>query len=148
MADTIKDDFLKVRQNENLRNRGQVDHITFKFADYSSSDVTVGASDTLQFKLLNIPKDVVLGKVAIKVKTANGGTLTATLTDGTTTLHTGTFDLNAAGNQAKTVSDANSTFDDADQLYLVFGNNAAIKTALVVEVSMDFRYTTVETAVS
>lgn len=136
MADTLVTTFYKDSTAGMLPNRVQLDQIAFDFDKYSSANVTVGGSDTLQFKLLSIPAKSVLKSVVVHVKTANGAALTATITDGTSALHASTFDLNAAGVQYKAAS-VNAVTTAID-VYLVFPNSAAIKAVLEVDLCIEF----------
>ena len=139
MADTLVTTFKKVRFTENVKTRGQVDQQDFAFLDYSSSDVNVGAGDTLTMQLLSIPADFVTKNVNVKVVTANGAALTGTIVNAAgTAVHSGTFDLNAAGNQVKAALVA---YDSEDTWSLRFPNSAAIKTVLEVVVSVEGFYT-------
>jgi len=136
MADTVVNTFCKNSIAGNLPNRVQLDHLAFDFGKYSAANVTVGAGDTLQFKLLSLPAKSVLKSVVVHVKVANGAALTATVTDGSSALHASTFDLNSATVQYKAASTTNITA--ATNVYLVFPNSAAIKTVLEIDVCIEF----------
>ena len=139
MADTSVTSFKKVRFTENVKTRGQVDQAAFKFINYSTADVTVGAGDTLSIQLLSVPADFAIEALNVKVVTANGAALTGTIVNAAgTAIHASTFDLNSATNQVKA---ALTAYTAADTLSLRFPNSAAIKTVLEVVVSVSGFYT-------
>lgn len=137
MAATVVNDFLKPRYNENLPNRVQTDVAELDFNDYSTTDVTVGAGDTLEMALLTVPAGTIINDVWVSVNTANGGALTATVTDGTSAIHGNTFDLNSAGLDLEVAT--TRVFDTETTLYLVFPNSAVVKPALEVEVGIELK---------
>lgn len=137
MAATVVNTFLKPVYNENLANRVQTDVQKLKFSDYSSTDVTVGAGDTLELALLTVPAGTCIKDVWVQINTANGGALTATVTNGTSAIHANTFNLNSAGGD---IEPATTRVLNADTtLYLVFPNSAVVKPALEVEVGIEIK---------
>lgn len=134
MAVVTSSVFLKAVYNENLPNRVQNDVQSLDFNDYSTTDVTVGAGDTLELALLTIPANTIIDDVWVKVNTANGGALTATVTDGTSAIHGNTFDLNTAGTDLEVAT--TRVFDAETTLYIVFPNSAVVKPALEIEVGI------------
>ena len=146
MAATVSTKIYKDRSQENLRNRGQIDHSRVKFANYSATDVTVGAGDTLELKIATVPAGSVLKSITVTPKVLNGAALTCTITDGTNLLHATTYNLNTglATPQYKATAAAYITRAAEDSIYMVFPNSAAIKAILDVEVALEFYFGTIE----
>ena len=137
MAATVVNTFLKPRYNENLPNRVQVDVAELDFNDYTTTDVTVGAGDTLEMALLTVPAGTCVNDVWVQVNTANGGALTATITDGTSAIHANTLNLNVAGGDLEAAT--TKVFNVETTLYLVFPNSAVVKPALEIEVGIELK---------
>ena len=142
MAVTQVTNFLKPRYNEVLDNRVQTDvSIQVDFNKYSTTDVTIGGSDTLEFQVLTIPAGTLADDVWIKVNTANGGALTATILDGFSDAsgvitHASTFDMNAATIQRKPLLTTKDTFAVETNIVIAFPNSGVVKPALEFEVGI------------
>jgi len=146
MAATVSTKIFKERFQENLRNRSQVDTVRMKFASYSATDVTVGAGDTLELKIAEIPQYGVLKSITVTPNVLNGAALTCTITDGTNLLHATTYNLNTGVDlgQYKATATAYITDAAARSIYMVFPNSAACKAILDVEVTFEFIFSSIK----
>jgi len=146
MAATVSSKIFKERFQENLRNRGQIDTSRVKFASYSTTDVTVGGSDTLELKIAELPQYAVLKSITVTPNVLNGAALTCTITDGTNLLHATTYNLNTGADlgQYKAAATAYITDAAARDIYIVFPNSAACKAILDIEVTLEFFFSSVK----
>jgi len=141
MAVTRKTLFLKDVYQEGLPNVVAEDVQGMKFISYSTADVTVGAGDTLEFALIKVPAGTFIGDVWVKINTVNGGTLVASVHEGSATassaiIHANTFDLNTTATDLEPVLATKRVFDTEKTLWIVFPNSAVVKTALEIEVGI------------
>ena len=147
MALTTSAKIYKDRGQENLRNRGQIDHARAKMANYSATDITVGASDTLEIQIATLPAGAILKTVSVTPVVANGATLVALIaTTGGTKIHSATnFNLNAtAGTPIYSAASVN-VFAVATPIYVYFANNADVNASVLdFEVALDFHYASIK----